>query len=219
MSGAKRAGLVILISGTGRNLNAIIQAQARGQIDADIRAVISNRAAAPGLAYARAAHIETHVLKPVKGQDRAHYDARLAPLIDAYNPDIVALAGFMRILSSGFVHHYSGRLVNIHPSLLPKYRGLDTHRKAIAAGDSRHGASVHFVTTDLDAGPVILQGSITVETGDTPERLAERLMHKVETRIYPQALEWIASGRAKMRSHGIEFDGQPLKGPINEHFT
>lgn len=219
MRGKSRAGLVILISGTGRNLQAIIQAQTQGRLNADIRAVISNRAAAPGLAFARAAGIETHVLKSVKGQSRAQYGARLITLIDEYSPNIVALAGFMRILSSGFVQHYSGRLVNIHPSLLPRYRGLDTHRKVIAAGDKMHGASVHFVTEDLDAGPVILQGSIAVETGDTPECLADRLIHKVETRIYPQALEWVASGRIRMRPHGIELDGQPLEAPIHETFT
>lgn len=219
MGNTVRPGLVILISGTGRNLQAIIQAHSQGRLNADIHAVISNRANAPGLDRARTAGIGVQVVKPHKGQTRDEYDARLIAEIDQYHPDVVVLAGFMRILSSGFVQHYSGRLVNIHPSLLPRHRGLDTHRRVIAAGDKKHGASVHFVTEDLDAGPVVLQGSITVDAGETPESLADRLMRKVETRIYPQALEWIASGRIKLRPHGIEFDGQPLETPIHEEFT
>ena len=216
MAPSNRPGLVVLISGLGRNLQAIIAAQQQGHLDANLLAVISNRSDAGGLQFARDAGIPTRVLRPRKGGDRSEYDGRLADLINEYQPEIIALAGFMRILSSGFVQQFSGRLVNIHPSLLPKYRGLDTHRKALAAGDSRHGASVHFVTEDLDAGPILLQGSIAVTASETPQGLADRLMQEVETRIYPQALGWIASSRAKMQGGRIEFDGQALEVPIHE---
>jgi len=212
----KPAGLVVLISGLGRNLQAIITAQQEQRLNTDILAVISNRKNAPGLEFARNAGIPTRVLRPLKGSDREAYDSRLVSIINEYEPDIVALAGFMRILSSGFVQQFSGKLVNIHPSLLPKYRGLDTHRRALAAGDPRHGASVHFVTADLDAGPSLLQGSIEVATSDTAESLASTVMQQVETRIYPQALEWIASGRAQMQGGQIEFDGHVLEAPIHE---
>ncbi len=214
-----RPGLVVLISGLGRNLQAIIHAHQQGRLPAELRAVICNRRDAQGAQFARNAGIPTRILPAEKGENRDEYDTRLAALIDEYQPDIIALAGFMRILSSGFVQQFSGKLVNIHPSLLPRYRGLDAHRKVIANGDPRHGASVHFVTEDLDAGPVLLQGSIEVAAGETPEGLAEKLMRKVETRIYPQALTWIASGRASLREGRIEFDGQALEAPIHEDCT
>lgn len=212
----QRPALVVLISGQGRNLQAIIKAHQQGRLPVELRAVISNRSAAPGLAFARDAGIATHILAAKKNEPREDYDERLATLIQACVPDLIALAGFMRILSSGFVQQYTGKLINIHPSLLPKYRGLDTHRKALAAGDTKHGASIHFVTEDLDAGPVLLQGSIDVATGDTPEALAQRLMQQVEQCIYPKALEWVANGRAKLRDGHIEFDGHILEAPIHE---
>lgn len=217
MAQAERPGVVVLISGRGRNLQALIEAQKNGRLDVDIRAVISNRNSAAGLVFARDAGIPTYVLKPMKNQSRAAYDLALAEMIDNHRPAVVVLAGFMRILSSGFVQRFSGKLINIHPSLLPKYRGLDTHRRVLAAGDTQHGASVHFVTEDLDAGPVVLQGSIAVATDDTVQSLSERLIHDVETRIYPQALQWIAHGRARLRNGRIEFDAQPLKAPIHEN--
>lgn len=216
MSEQQHPALVVLISGQGRNLEAIINAYKRGRLSVDLRAVISNRSTAPGLAYARNAGISTHVIAARENEQREDYDARLAELIQECSPDLIALAGFMRILSSGFVQQFSGKLINIHPSLLPKYRGLDTHRKALAAGDSKHGASIHFVSEDLDAGPVLLQGSIDVAAGDTPEALAQRLMQQVEQRIYPKALEWIATGRATLSDGHIEFDGYILEAPIHE---
>lgn len=215
MPADERPGLVVLISGTGRNLQAMIDAVADGRLPADIRRVISNRGDAQGLQRARRAGIATTVLRPRGYPDRAAYDAALAETVAAEAPDIVAMAGFMRILSSAFVQRFAGKLVNIHPSLLPRYRGLDTHRRVLEAGDTRHGASVHFVTEDLDAGPCLLQGSLTVAEDDTSESLAERVMTRVEQRIYPRALAWLADGRASLRDGRVWFDNRPLEAPIH----
>lgn len=211
----ERAGLVVLISGTGRNLQAMIDAVADGHLAADIRGVVSSRADAFGLIRAARADIPSAVIRPKDHPDRRTYDAALAEAVDRFRPDIVALAGFVRILGSEFVQHYLGRLVNIHPSLLPRYRGLDTHQRVLEAGDGRHGASVHFVTEELDAGPVLLQGSIAVWQDDTPDTLAARLMDRVETRIYPQALDWLAHGRAELIDGQVHLDGRRLEEPIH----
>lgn len=208
-------GLVVLISGTGRNLQAMLDAAADGRLPAEVRRVISNRGDAYGLERARRAGVPTTVLRPREYPNRAAYDAALADAIEAESPNIVALAGFMRILDSAFVQRFAGRLVNIHPSLLPQYRGLDTHERVLEAGNERHGASVHFVTEDLDAGPCLLQGSLRVNEDDTPESLAERVMSQVEQHIYPQALAWLAEGRAFWRDGRVWFDNQPLEAPIH----
>lgn len=206
-------GLVVLISGRGRNLQAIIEAIRDGSLPVELRAVISNRGDAPGLAYAEHAGIPTRVLRPRGYPDRRSFDLAVADVIDAYAPELIALAGYMRLLDSAFVQHFAGKLVNIHPSLLPKHRGLDTHRRALEAGDARHGATVHIVTEDMDAGPGLLQGSVAVADNDTPESLADRVMTRVETRIYPQALHWLATGRARCVESRVQLDGETLEAP------
>lgn len=190
MSARERLPIVVLISGSGSNLQAIIDAD----LPITIRAVISNRADAYGLTRAEAAGIPTAVLDHKGFTDRESYDAALRALIDSYNPGLLVLAGFMRILSDGFVRHYEGRMINIHPSLLPKYRGLDTHARAIEAGDGEAGCSVHFVTAELDAGPVIIQARVPVLEHDTPETLAARVLEQ-EHRIYPEAIRRFAEGK------------------------
>ena len=216
--------IVVLISGSGSNLQAIIDAVARGELDAEIRAVISNRPDAQGLQRARAAGIPTEVLDHTDFASRADYDAALQERIDRYSPQLVVLAGFMRLLTDDFVNHYLGRLINIHPSLLPDFKGLDTHARALAAfraGEiSEHGASVHFVTPALDDGPVILQAHVPIRDHDTAERLAARVLLQ-EHRIYPAAIGWFAAGRlqlspspAQSNTQQILLDGKPLLQPL-----
>lgn len=185
--------IVVLISGSGSNLQAIIDAS-NHDLPVTIRAVISNKADAYGLSRAREAGIETAVLDHREYPDRQSYDAALRELIDRYRPGLVVLAGFMRILSDDFVRHYEGRMMNIHPSLLPKYRGLNTHARAIEAGDREGGCTVHFVTPELDAGPPILQARVPILDGDTPETLAARVLEQ-EHRIYPEAIRLFAEGK------------------------
>ncbi len=185
----ERLPIVVLISGSGSNLQSIIDAG----LPIKIRAVISNRADAYGLTRAEAAGIPTAVLDHKGFADRESYDAALQRLIDSYQPKLLVLAGFMRILSDGFVRHYEGRMMNIHPSLLPKYRGLNTHARAIEAGDKEAGCSVHFVTPELDAGPIIIQARVPIQEEDTPETLAARVLEQ-EHRIYPEAIRRFAEG-------------------------
>jgi phosphoribosylglycinamide formyltransferase 1 len=206
--------LVVLISGTGRNLQAILAAQRAGHIRGEIAAVISNNPGAAGLAHAQAAGIPVAVVNHRDHSDRAAFDAALATVIDRFAPDFVALAGFMRILGSEFVQRYRGRLLNIHPSLLPKYPGLNTHARALAAGERWHGASVHFVTEAVDGGPVILQGRVPVKPDDSPETLAERVMRYVEQVIYPEVLAWACAGRLQMRDDAVWLDGRALAAPL-----
>ncbi|TDF81086.1 phosphoribosylglycinamide formyltransferase [Pseudomonas sp. H9] len=201
--------VVVLLSGTGSNLQALIDSTRTGDSPVRIRAVISNRADAYGLQRARDAGIDTAVLDHKAFDGREAFDAALVELIDGYQPQLVVLAGFMRILSAGFVRHYQGRLLNIHPSLLPKYKGLHTHQRALEAGDREHGCSVHFVTEELDGGPLVVQAVIPVELDDTPERLAQRV-HSQEHQIYPLAVRWFAEGRLRLGEHGALLDGQPL---------
>jgi phosphoribosylglycinamide formyltransferase 1 len=189
----KKLPIVVLISGSGSNLQSIIDA-AVSDMPVDIRAVISNRPDAYGLTRASEAGIATAVLENGNFADRESYDAALQELIDSYSPELVVLAGFMRILSDGFVRHYEGRMMNIHPSLLPKYRGLHTHARALEAGDKVAGCTVHFVTAELDAGPIITQARVPVVDGDTPETLAARVL-KEEHRIYPEAIRQFAEQR------------------------
>jgi phosphoribosylglycinamide formyltransferase-1 len=205
---APRLPIVVLISGSGSNLQAIIDA-ARDDLPVEIRAVVSNRADAFGLERARQAGIPARVLSHQEFADRAAYDEALTALIDSYQPQLVVLAGFMRILTDSFVRHYDGRLLNIHPSLLPRHRGLHTHQSALDAGDSEHGATVHFVVPELDAGPVVLQARVKIEKGDTAESLAARVLVE-EHRIYPQALRWYAEGRLRLVDGIAHLDGQPI---------
>ncbi|QLF92167.1 phosphoribosylglycinamide formyltransferase [Pseudomonas sp. ABC1] len=200
--------LVVLISGAGSNLQALIDNLGNDN-PARIRAVISNRADAPGLLRAQRAGIETHVLQHREYPDRETFDAALADAIDGYTPDLVVLAGFMRILSPAFVRHYQGRLLNIHPSLLPKHKGLDTHRRALEAGDHEHGCSVHFVTEELDGGPLVLQAIVPIIAEQSLESLAQRV-HEQEHIIYPLAVRWFAEGRLRLGEQGAMLDGTPL---------
>ena len=190
--------LVVLISGNGSNLQAIIDNIANKNLPAQIVAVISNKAGAYGLERAKKAGIEHHVLSYNDFTDREHYDLALKNLIDEYQPDLIILAGFMRILSDEFVQHYSQKMMNIHPSLLPKYKGLNTHQRALDAGEKEHGCSVHFVTTELDDGPVILQATVSIEDNDTAETLATRV-HQQEHRIYPEAIRLFAEKKLKLK--------------------
>lgn len=201
--------VVVLLSGTGSNLQALIDSDDVKASPANIRAVISNRADAYGLQHAKDAGIDTRVLDHKAFEGREAFDAALIEVIDEFKPQLVVLAGFMRILSADFVRHYQGRLLNIHPSLLPKYKGLHTHQRALEAGDGEHGCSVHFVTEELDGGPLVVQAVIPVESDDSPHSLAQRV-HAQEHRIYPLAVRWFAEGRLSLDEQGALLDGQLL---------
>jgi phosphoribosylglycinamide formyltransferase-1 len=188
----KKARLVILISGRGSNMRSILDAAKAGSLDVDISAVISNRPDAVGLAFAAEEGIETAVIDHKQFESREQFDEALATKIDEYQPDFVILAGFMRILTEGFVSHFAGRLINIHPSLLPKFKGLHTHQRAIDAGENEHGASVHFVTAELDDGPVILQARVPVLADDNADTLAARVLEQ-EHLLYPAAIQKLVS--------------------------
>lgn len=206
--------VAVLISGRGSNLQALIDAVRAGSLAADIRLVISNRADAPGLARARAAGIATAVIESAGRTDRAGYDRALRECIDASGARLVVLAGFMRVLSPEFVRHYDGRLINVHPSLLPAFTGLHTHRRALAAGVAEHGASVHFVTDELDGGPVIIRARVPVARGEDEPGLAEKV-HRVEHRILPLVAGWFAAGRLEKRGEHVMLDGRALSAPID----
>lgn len=207
-----RLPVVILISGSGTNLQALIDGAAH-DLPVDIRAVVSNRADAFGLERARRAGISTRVLDHREFNSRETYDAALMDLIDGFHPRLVILAGFMRILTPDFVRHYAGSLMNIHPSLLPRHRGLNTHARAIAAGDPEHGATVHFVTEELDGGPAIICAKVPVMVDDTPEALAARVLEQ-EHVIFPTAVRWFAQGRLRLEGAQVILDGEPLKRPV-----
>ena len=221
MTGAQTTSslaIVVLISGNGSNLQAIIDAINSGELPAIIRAVISNRAHAFGLERARRAGIATVVIDNKLYTDRKSFDDALQSAIDNYRPELVVLAGFMRILGQSFVRHYQGRLLNVHPSLLPAFRGLDTHRRALAAGVTEHGLSIHFVTDELDGGPVIIQKKVPVLDGDDVDTLAARVL-EAEHRLYPKVIRWYAEERLKLKDHQIIFDGKPLDSPLSEDAT
>jgi phosphoribosylglycinamide formyltransferase-1 len=201
--------LVALISGRGSNLKAIIDA---ADPLVEIRAVISNRSQAGGLLYAQPAGIATAIVDHTLFKTRLDFDIALQTAIDQYQPKLVILAGFMRILSPELVAHYRGRLFNIHPSLLPAFKGLHTHRRALESGVKEHGASVHFVTEDLDAGPVIIQARVPVLPDDNEDSLAARVLQQ-EHRIYSQAIHWFAEGRLQLQGQVALLDGQPLTFP------
>ncbi len=209
--------IVILISGRGSNMEALIAARAAGNLPVNIAAVISNRAAAKGLETAARAGIPTQHIDHKAFAGREAFDAALAACIDAYAPDLVVLAGFMRILSEGFVRHYLGRLINIHPSLLPSFPGLHTHQRALDEGVRIHGCTVHFVTPELDHGPVVIQAAVPVLDGDDEARLAARVLAE-EHQIYPQAVRWFAEDRLRLENGRVRLstaqaDGRHLVSP------
>lgn len=203
---------VVLISGSGTNLQALLDASERGEIQGELAAVISNRPDAKGLERAQRHGIKTVVLDHKQYSDRESYDAALMAAIDALSPDLVVLAGFMRILTPGFVNHYEGRLLNIHPSLLPAYKGLHTHQRAIDACESRHGCSVHFVTPELDGGPVIAQARVPVLPGDSAEALAHRVQH-MEHPLYVRVVGLFMAGQLTFdrKSGMVMLQGRPLQ--------
>ncbi len=204
---------VILISGRGSNMEALIAARDCGTLPVDIAAVISNRPDAAGLATAAAAGIAVRCIDHKAFAGRDAFDAALAGCIDGFAPDLVVLAGFMRILSDGFVHHYAGRLMNIHPSLLPAFPGLHTHRRALAEGVRIHGCTVHFVTPALDHGPVIIQAAVPVLDSDDEATLAARVLRQ-EHRIYPQAVRWFAEGRLRLADDRVRLAGEEAAGGV-----
>jgi len=204
-------GVVVLISGRGSNLQSILDRARAGDIGAEVRAVVSNVATAGGLEHARESGVATRVVDHRSFADRDAFDRALADVVDSFQPDLVVLAGFMRVLTPAFVERFAGRLINIHPSLLPLFPGLDTHRRAIDAGATEHGASVHFVSSELDGGPIIIQARVPVLADDDPEQLAARVLEQ-EHRILPQAIQWFAQGRLAVRDGRVWIDGQPALG-------
>ncbi len=201
--------IVVLISGSGSNLQALIDAIVRGDVNAEIAAVICNKPDAYGLTRAENAGIETIVLDHRNFAAREQFDAAMIRKIEALDADLIVLAGFMRILTPEFVRRYQGRLLNIHPSLLPKFPGLHTHQRALDAGEPMHGVTVHFVTTELDRGPNIIQASVPVLPNDTAETLAQRVLQQ-EHVIYPIAVKWFVDGRLTMTDQGARLDSQLL---------
>ncbi len=200
-------GVVVLISGRGSNLQAIIDATRAGNLPIELRAVISNEPDAPGLQFAQAARIPVHVVCHRDFASRDAFDQALMQKIDACQPQLVVLAGFLRILGKNFIDHYAGRLVNVHPSLLPNFPGLGTHARAIESGIDWHGATVHFVTNEVDTGPIIVQARIRVLPNDTRESLAARVL-KEEHRIFPLAIRWFAEGRLHLEGRRALLDGK-----------
>jgi phosphoribosylglycinamide formyltransferase-1 len=205
----------ILISGRGTNMRVIAERAAAGSLPIEIRVVVSDRAAAEGLQAAAAMNIPTRVLAPPDFADRAAYDEALTRLVSGYEPQLVVLAGFMRILTPHFIGAFAGRILNIHPSLLPRYRGLHTHRRVLEAGEKLHGVSVHFVTEELDGGPVIVQAEVPVTPGDSETTLSARVQ-RAEHSIYWQAIEWFARGRLLLKDGRAWLDGRPLETPLRE---
>lgn len=209
----EKASLVVLISGSGSNLLAIINAIKNNQLNAEIKAVISNKVTAKGLDHAIRENITTHVVDHKRYPSRELFDQALIQIIEPINPDLVVLAGFMRILSAGFIARYQHRLINIHPSLLPRYKGLNTHQLAIDNNDEVHGASVHYVNFELDSGPVVIQAEVPVLATDTAETLAARVLEE-EHKIYPMAIQLHISGRVKFDNDQLKFDNQTLVKPL-----
>lgn len=206
---AKPPVIVVLVSGNGSNLQALIDSVANGELNASIALVLSNKPNVHGLTRAEDAGIETAVVDHTSHQSRELFDAAMIRIIDNYQPDLVVLAGFMRILSTDFVRRYQGRLLNIHPSLLPKYPGLHTHQRAIEAGDTMHGVTTHFVTPALDSGPNIIQAEVPILAHDTPEQLAARVQER-EHIIYPITVKWFVDGRLTMKGNRAFLDAEPI---------
>jgi len=198
---------VVLISGSGSNLQSLIDHSKN--INLEISCVISNNPDAYGLERAKKAGIATIILEHTKFPSRESYDKSLKKIIDEYKPEIIILAGFMRILTANFVNSYLGKIINIHPSLLPKYQGLNTHERAIQSGDKMHGVSVHFVTAELDGGPIIAQKSIEINENENPKSLAKRIL-KEEHKIYPMVVEWYTQGRLFYKNNRAILDNKVL---------
>jgi phosphoribosylglycinamide formyltransferase-1 len=207
--------LAVLISGRGSNMEAIARAGLAGQIPARVSLVIADRADAAGLRIARELGIATHTVAWQGAQRREAFEHALEALLTAAQPDLIVLAGFLRVLSAPFVAGYTGKMLNIHPSLLPRHKGLDTHRRVLEAGDLVHGASVHFVTADVDGGPVVLQSRLAVQPGETETALAARVL-ATEHVIYPRVVGWLAEGRLAWRAGQVWLDGQALDSPLIE---
>lgn len=205
--------IVVLISGSGSNLQALMDEIDAGRIAANIVAVISNRADAYGLQRAFKADIPAEIIDHTTFESREAFDANLQARIDSFSPDLLVLAGFMRILTTAFVRHYAGRMLNIHPSLLPLYRGIHTHARVLADNAREHGASVHFVTAELDGGPIVMQAKVPVLPSDTANSLAKRVLMQ-EHVIYPQVIKWFAEGRLQLQGNQVLLDGNVLKRPV-----
>ena len=201
--------IVVLISGSGTNLQAIIDACIDTEYPGTVVGVVSNKEDAYGLTRAKESDIDTVALSHKAFDTRENYDLALIKKIEEFNPDVIVLAGFMRILTANFVQHFQGKLVNIHPSLLPKYQGLNTHQRAIDSGDKEHGVSVHFVTEELDGGPVILQAKVPIFDEDTSDDLAARV-HEQEHRVYPLVVKWLCQQRLTMKNEQAILDNNVL---------
>jgi len=208
-----RMPVVALVSGRGSNLRAIAERARAGDPPIEIRAVVSDREDAAALEWARAFGLNCATLAPKNFPDRERYDAALAALVASFEPELVILAGFMRILGPVFVDRFAGSTLNIHPSLLPRHRGLHTHRRVLEAGEREHGASVHFVTRELDGGPVVIQAKVPVRDDDDEASLAARVLEQ-EHRIYPQAVGWFATGRLRVTDGKAWLDGRRLDEPM-----
>jgi phosphoribosylglycinamide formyltransferase 1 len=205
-----RKRVAVLISGRGSNMAALIEAAKDSSYPAEIALVLANRADAGGLLVAHAAGITTEVVEHTQfGKDRAGFERALQAALEKHRIEIVCLAGFMRLLTADFVGHWQGRMLNIHPAVLPAFKGLDTHKRALEAGAKIHGATVHFVVPEMDSGPIIAQGAVKVLAGDTEEALAARVL-KVEHRIYPLALKLLAEGRIRVENGHCLIDGKPV---------
>jgi phosphoribosylglycinamide formyltransferase-1 len=213
----KRCKTAILISGSGTNLQAFIDRVASGLLDLELSVVFSNNPDAFGLVRARRAGIPTACIEHGRFANRDMFDRAVADKLDEWQPDLLVLAGFMRILSAGFVAHYAGRILNIHPALLPAYPGLDTHQRVLDAGDEWHGSTVHFVTEELDGGPRILQGRLPVVASESAEELAARVQI-VEHQIYPEAAGWVGEGRVEFRNGRTWIDGILAREPLVQTF-
>jgi len=209
----KKPSLVVLISGSGSNLQAIIDAINSQQLEAEIKAVISNQVSAKGLNRAASENITTHVIDHKHYPSRKLFDQEMIQVIDSLKPDLIVLAGFMRILGDEFINHYQHRLINIHPSLLPRYKGLNTHQKAIDNKDKTHGASVHYVGIELDSGPVVIQAEVPVHANDSAETLAARVL-TLEHKIYPIAIKMHLDKRLKFDGQQLLLDNEPLMKPL-----
>lgn len=210
---SKRKRAAVLISGSGSNLQSLIDATGRDDSGMQIVAVASNRADAYGLQRAKAAGIPVICIPHEDFSDRAEFEAALVEALQSYAPDFVLLAGFMRILTPVFIDAFTNSILNIHPSLLPKYRGLNTHQRALEAGDEWHGCTVHFATAELDGGPPIIQGRLRIAADDTAESLAARVL-QIEHKIYPAAANLLATGRISCRDNVAWLDGKPLASPL-----
>jgi phosphoribosylglycinamide formyltransferase-1 len=213
LSGSPRQPIVILISGRGSNMRALIERSRAADAAYSVAAVLSDRADAGGLEVARQFGVDARAVPRPAGSERAGYDRVLAAAVTEYSPSLIVLAGFMRILSAEFVERFAGRILNIHPSLLPKYAGLHTHRRALEAREAEHGVTVHFVTEQLDGGPPVIQARVPILPGDTETTLSQRVLIQ-EHIIYPLAVNWFCQGRLRCEAGKAQLDGRPLLKPV-----